>query len=220
MSRVIIRLTRHGEVHNPERILYGRLPGYGLSERGRRMADRLAEHYSTPGRPVLALVQSPLQRARETMAPTAAALGLQPRVDERVIEAANDFEGMRVDRAALARPQNLGKVYNPFRPSWGEPYIDQVMRMRAAVASLRIRVESLAADAGLDVAEGVIVSHQLPIWVSRLAAESRPLWHDPRRRECALGSVTSLTFEDAVLVDVGYEDVCADLQPETAAAGA
>ena len=42
MTRVRIHLVRHGEVHNPEGILYGRMPGYGLSQRGFEMADRVA----------------------------------------------------------------------------------------------------------------------------------------------------------------------------------
>ena len=42
--------------------------------------------------------------------------------------------------------------------------------------------------------EAVIVSHQLPIWMARCDAEGRRLFHDPRRGECRLASVTSLTL--------------------------
>ncbi|WP_101652251.1 histidine phosphatase family protein [Brevibacterium ihuae] len=219
MTRVTIHLTRHGEVHNPEGILYGRLPGYGLSERGRAMAERLGEFYSAPDRSVRLLMSSPLQRAQETAAPIAAALRLEPRIDERVLEAGNSFEGQQVDRGTLASPENLVRCYNPLRPSWGEAYSDQVKRVRAAMASLRTRLEARA-DEAAGTPEGVIVSHQLPIWVTRLAAEGRPLWHDPRKRECALASVTSFTFESGTLVAVEYQDVCADLQPTRAVPGA
>jgi broad specificity phosphatase PhoE len=61
--------------------------------------------------------------------------------------------------------------------------------------------------------EAVLVSHQLPIWVARLAAEHRPLWHDPRRRECSLASVTSFEYEDDRLTAVGYSEPAADLLP-------
>ncbi|GAA4284713.1 histidine phosphatase family protein [Brevibacterium daeguense] len=220
MTLVQIHLTRHGEVHNPDGILYGRLEGFGLSERGRAMADRLVEHFTAAERSVRLLVSSPLQRAQETLAPLAAQLELEPRIDERVIEAENAFEGTAVNRGSLSRPQNLARVYNPFRPSWGEPYLDQVKRMRAAMASLRVRLERAADEAGLDAVDGVIVSHQLPIWVTRLAAERRPLWHDPRKRECALGSVTTFTYESGRLIGVEYENVCADLQPAKAVTGA
>lgn len=224
MTQVRIHLTRHGEVHNPEGLLYGRLPGYGLSACGYEMAGRLAEHFTSPDFAVAALVSSPLQRAQETIAPLAAALEMTPRIDERVIEAANSFEGMVVDRSHLSQPANLVRLYNPLRPSWGEPYRQQVMRMRAAIASLRRRLEPLAAGDGVaggnGSVDGVIVSHQLPIWVTRRAAEGQRLWHDPRERECALASVTTFTYEAGELTGIDYTDVCADLQPVKAVPGA
>ncbi|MYM19909.1 histidine phosphatase family protein [Brevibacterium sp. 5221] len=224
MTRTRVHLTRHGEVDNPEGILYGRLPGYGLSERGGRMAQRLGEHYAaaqeTGGAAIRGLVRSPLQRTAETIAPTAAALDLEPVVDERVIEAGNGFEGMRVDRRTLLEPARLAMVYNPLRPSWGEAYRAQALRMTAAIASLRRRLEDAAAAEGLESADGIIVSHQLPIWMARRFAEGRRLWHDPRARECALGSVTTLTYDGGTLVGVDYRDVCADLQPARAGVGA
>lgn len=224
MSQVRIHLTRHGEVHNPEGLLYGRLPGYGLSACGHEMAGRLAEHFTSPDFAVAALVSSPLQRAQETIAPLAGALEMTPRIDERVIEAANSFEGTVVDRSHLSQPTNLVRLHNPLRPSWGEPYRQQVMRMRAAIASLRRRLEPLAAGDGAaggnGSVDGVIVSHQLPIWVTRRAAEGRRLWHDPRERECALASVTTFTYEAGELTGIDYTDVCADLQPAKAVPGA
>lgn len=224
MTRVRIHLTRHGEVHNPEGLLYGRLPGYGLSACGHEMAGRLATHFSSPDFAVAALVSSPLQRAQETIAPLADTLQMTPQIDERVIEAANSFEGMVVDRSNLSQPANLVRLYNPLRPSWGEPYRQQVLRMRAAIASLRRRLEPLAAGGGATggngSVDGVIVSHQLPIWVTRRAAEGQRLWHDPRERECALASVTTFTYQAGALTGIDYTDVCADLQPVKAVPGA
>lgn len=220
MSVIRVHLNRHGEVHNPEGILYGRLDGFGLSERGRLMADRVAEHYTGPGFVVRDLVRSPLLRTKETIAPLAQAVGIEPIVDERVIEAENQFEGMKVDARAVLQPKNLRRVYNPCRPSWGEPYVDQVRRMRAAIASAHRRLEDAARDEQLEVVDGVIVSHQLPIWVTRLNAEGKTLVHDPRHRECALASSTSLTFENGKLTDVSYQDIAHDLQPTKGVAGA
>lgn len=215
-----VHLNRHGEVHNPEGILYGRLPGFGLSEVGRLMAQRVAEHYTGPDFVVRDLVRSPLLRTKETIAPLAQAVNIDPVVDERVIEAENQFEGTKVDRHSLMQPQNLQRLYNPLKPSWGEPYVNQVRRMRAAVASVHRRLEDIARSEKLDVVDGVIVSHQLPIWVTRLDAEDRPLVHDPRYRECSLASSTTLTFENGSLVDVGYNDIAKDLQPVKGVAGA
>lgn len=220
MTTSRIHLVRHGEVDNPDGILYGRLPGFGLTARGRQMGERISDYFADDRFNVRGLVRSPLLRTAQTIAPLAQSTGLEPAVDERVIEAGNRFEGQKVNRSSVFSPANLPLVWNPLRPSWGEPYISQVRRMQAAMFTLRNRVETVAKAEGLDVVDGVIVSHQLPIWMSRMAAEGRPLAHDPRNRECNLGSVTTLSFDGAKLVGVDYTDVNADLQPKKAVAGA
>lgn len=210
-----IHLVRHGEVDNPEGILYGRLPNFGLTERGHEMARRVGEHFAEAQTKPVELVASPLLRAQQTIAPLREALGLPVFTDDRVIEAANSFEGQKLSARRLAEPRNLVRLYNPLTPSWGEPFKQIVLRMRAAMASFRVKLDRHGPEA-----EGVIVSHQLPIWVARLAGEGRCLVHDPRRRECELASITSFTFESSTLVAVSYESICADLQPGQAVAGA
>ncbi|WP_058234765.1 histidine phosphatase family protein [Devriesea agamarum] len=202
MTETTVHLVRHGEVHNPNKILYGRLPGYRLSELGQRMAERagayLADH------DVTLVISSPLLRARQTAAPIAAAHNLPIGTDQRLIEAGAHFEGLRVGHGAgrLTRPVHWPYLINPFRPSWGEPYRDQVQRVMAAVHDARLRA---------DGHEAVLVLHQLPIWVTRLAAEGRRLAHDPRRRQCRLGSVTSFRFSGSQLLGVEYAEPAADL---------
>ena len=78
----VVHLLRHGEVHNPTGIMYGRLAGYHLSERGRAMAAKVAAELAT--RTCERSVSSPLERARETAEPIAEALGLEVRLDERL----------------------------------------------------------------------------------------------------------------------------------------
>jgi len=213
MVATTVHLLRHGEVHNPQGVLYGRLPGYRLSERGLRMAETVAAHLAgadgSVRHDVVAVVASPLQRAQETAAPLAAAFGLEVRTDDRLIEADNHFQGMTfgVGDGSLRHPRHWPYLRNPLRPSWGEPYRAQVDRMLAAVAAAR------AAARGH---EAVLVSHQLPIWVTRLALEGRPLWHDPRRRQCSLASLTSLRYEDDRLVGIGYSEPAAALLPGAA----
>lgn len=207
----VVHLMRHGEVHNPEGVLYGRRPGYHLSDLGRKMADRVAEHLAD--RDITHVVASPLERAQESAAPISAALGLTTATDERLIEAANVFEGKTfgVGDGALKKPGNWKYLTNPFRPSWGEPYIEQVVRMMAALGAAR------------DAARGheaVAVSHQLPIWIVRSFAERRRLWHDPRRRQCTLASLTSFTFQGDKIVSVGYSEPARDLVPSHLLAGA
>lgn len=190
----VVHLLRHGEVHNPSGVLYGRLPGYHLSANGRMMAAAAADFFSE--RPVAALFASPLERAQETARPVAMRLGLEIVTDDRLIESANVLEGKSVTLAQLAlNPVNWRHLWNPFQPSWGEPYQQVVARMRAVIEQAR--------EAGLG-REAVCVSHQLPIWVSRLAAEHKRLWHNPNSRQCALGSVTSLTFTGTELTRVSY----------------
>lgn len=190
----VVHLLRHGEVHNPGRVLYGRLPGYHLSATGRQMAAAAADFFAE--RPVAALFASPLERAQETAQPVAERLGLGIVTDDRLIESANVLEGKSVTMAQLAlNPVNWRYLWNPFTPSWGEPYNQVVARMRLVIERAR--------EAGLG-REAVCVSHQLPIWVSRLASEHKRLWHNPNKRQCALGSVTSLTFSGDELRGVSY----------------
>ncbi|ESP98497.1 histidine phosphatase family protein [Streptomyces sp. CHA1] len=201
----VVHLMRHGEVENPSGILYGRLPGYHLSELGRKMADRVAEHLA--GRDITHVVASPLERAQETATPVAQAHGLELGADARLIEAGNVFQGKTfgVGDGALRKPANWRHLTNPFRPSWGEPYIDQVVRMTKALD---------AAAASARGHEAVLVSHQLPIWTVRSYVERRRLWHDPRRRQCSLASLTSFTYRGDRIVSVGYSEPARDLVPE------
>ncbi|WP_455352319.1 histidine phosphatase family protein [Streptomyces sp. SYSU K217416] len=207
----VVHLMRHGEVENPDGVLYGRRSGYHLSELGHRMADRVAGHLE--GRDITHVVSSPLERAQETAEPIAKIHGLDVVTDERLIEAGNVFEGKTfgVGDGALRRPENWKHLTNPFRPSWGEPYVDQVVRMIRAL------------DAAREAARGheaVCVSHQLPIWIVRSFVERRRLWHDPRRRQCTLASLTSFTYRGDNIVSVGYSEPARDLVPAHLLAGA
>ena len=200
----VVHLLRHGEVHNPEGVLYGRRDGFHLSDLGRQMAQRIAE--SIGDRDITYLVSSPLERAQETAAPLAEARGLTIVTDERVIESENKFEGLTFGRGrnALKNPKTWRHLWNPLKPSWGEPYHDMAARMMAAVHDARV------AAAGH---EAVIVSHQLPIWTTRLHVEKRSYLHDPRKRQCTLCSLTSLHFVGDKLTQVSYSEPAGDLIP-------
>jgi broad specificity phosphatase PhoE len=202
--KTIVHLLRHGEVHNPQGILYGRSAGYHLSDRGHQMADRVADRIGD--RDITHMVSSPLERAQETAAPLAAVRGLDVGLDERVIESDNVFAGkpFQIGPSIVRNPQVWPRLWNPMRPSWGEPYKQVVARMWAAVGDARAAAEGH---------EAVIVSHQLPIWVTRLRAEGRSFLHDPRKRHCTLASVTSFIFDGDRLVSVGYSEPAGDLIP-------
>ena len=202
--KTVVHLMRHGEVNNPEGILYGRRDGYHLTELGRRMAERVGE--TLAARDVTLVRSSPLERAQQTAEPTAKALGLDIETDERVIESSNVFEGLPFGQGnrMLRKPGYWKHLWNPFRPSWGEPYLQIVDRMMAAVH-----------DARRDAAghEAVVVSHQLPIWITRLHVENRSFLHDPRKRQCTLCSLTSLEFDGDTLVKLVYSEPAGDLIP-------
>ncbi|MDQ0377717.1 histidine phosphatase family protein [Amycolatopsis thermophila] len=205
----IVHLLRHGEVHNPDGILYGRLPGFHLSERGKRQALTVAE--ALAAHDIVHVVASPLQRAQETAAPIAAAHRLDVQTDERLIEAGNQFEGQRVavGDGALRQPRHWSKLRNPFLPSWGEPYVEIAHRMFAAVQRARGKAEGH---------EALCVSHQLPIWTLRRFLEAKPLWHDPRRRQCSLASLTSLVFDGEELREIVYSEPAGATDPKVTGA--
>src|ERR1700742_2455895 len=193
----VVHLLRHGEVENPRGVIYGRIPGFGLSEDGRMMAKAAADFLAE--RDVVAIYTSPLERARETAEPLAERFSLEPVVDERLIEPWNHFEGkvFGVGDGSLRRFEHWGYLRTPFSPPGGERSRLIVARMMPAMADAR------------DAARGheaVCVSHQLPIWVTRRAVEGKRLWHHPSNRECALASVTSFTFTGDTITDVSYSE--------------
>ncbi|WP_214364657.1 histidine phosphatase family protein [Pseudonocardia sp. H11422] len=196
-TRTLVHLLRHGEVHNPGGVLYGRLPGFRLAENGRDQAETVAKALAEND--VTAVVASPLQRAQETAEPIAATHGLEIVTEDRLIEAANRFEGKTfgVGDGALRRPRNWPLLRDPFTPSWGEPYLQIAHRMLGAAHRARQLAEGH---------EAVCVSHQLPIWTLRRYLLGQRLWHDPRRRQCALASLTTLEFTGTELTGLRYSE--------------
>jgi broad specificity phosphatase PhoE len=192
----LIHLVRHGEVHNPDGILYGRIPGYHLSELGHKMADAAAA--SLAGHPVTALYASPLQRAQESAQPWSERFALPIVTEDRIIEPHNWFEGRKFEfPGALKHPAAWPKLMNPLKPSWGEPFKDVERRMLAAVT------DAWSTAVGGEV---VMVSHQMPIVMVARSVKGMRLPHDPRKRRCTLSSITTLRREGDRFVEVGYAE--------------
>ena len=205
-TKTLVHLVRHGLVENPTGVLYGRLPGFHLSEVGRQMADVVADY--TKDWDITHLRCSPLERAQETMAPIAANLpGVPVVTDGRVIEGENYLQGNRFDRSknsAFTNPRFWLYFRNPLKPTWGEPYAEIATRMRAAIQD---------AAAVANGHEALIVSHQLPIWIARLDVEGRRFAHDPRKRQCSLASITTFTLRDGRITGIEYREPAARLLP-------
>ncbi len=202
LDHTTVHLLRHGEVFNPEGVLYGRLPGYVLSDLGHEMAERAA--VALADRDIAAVISSPMERAQQTATPIAGRHSLDIVTNDDLIEAENVFEGKKVSvgDGVLKQPKAWRHLWNPFTPSWGEPYDVVAARMQNAIDAARL---------GAPGRESVLVSHQLPIWIARLNAENRRLWHDPRSRQCTLASVTSLTYQGDDLVAITYTEPSRDL---------
>ena len=210
MSDKQLHLVRHGEVHNPEGVLYGRLPNYRLSELGEQMAEAAAQELAASDREVSRIIASPLERARQSAAPIALAFNLPIDIDERIIEPTNAFEGT-VGRSAFKNPRYWYRYLNPFRPSWGEPYRSIATRVREAMN------DAWDADREGDI---VMVSHQAVVWAAHRDVNGEPLFHNPAKRRCELSSITSFERRGGRWFEVDYRTPAVDLLDDAIDVGA
>jgi broad specificity phosphatase PhoE len=213
VSDKLLHLVRHGEVHNPDRVLYGRLPGFRLSEPGHRMAEAAALELAGSDRVVARLLASPIERTRLSARPIASALGLEVSIEERIVEPANVFEGMvnSGSDSAFRQPRYWYRFVNPFRPSWGEPYRQIAARVREAMD------EAWETTRDGDI---VMVSHQAPIWIAHLDVAGKPLFHNPATRRCELSSITSFEKRGERWFEVDYRTPAAGLVDDAVDVGA
>jgi broad specificity phosphatase PhoE len=193
-----LHFVRHGEVFNPKGVLYERIPGFQLSELGHQMAAAAAKQLASENREIVKLLASPLQRTQESAAPVSKEFGLEIEHEPRVIEPWNKFAGHKMGgRAVLKKPSLALHLYNPQKPSWGEPYQEVAARMTDA---------AMSAWNSVDTGDVVVVSHQLPIWMLYRFSQGLALPHDPRNRRCSLSSITSFEVVDGKLVEVDYRE--------------
>lgn len=219
MQATTIHFVRHGEVHNPDHILYERLPGFHLSDRGRRMAEATARYLaaSPQTNTAAAIYSSPLDRTRETAQAILTALNetrmarneepLELVTDQRIIEAGNNFRGTRIGHGegALWRNGNWKLVTNLWKPSWGESY-RQIAARVGAFAQEKVREH-----AGQQI---IVVSHESPIWSYRHLLETGHPEHNMLLRHTALASVTSITYDSQTgnVMSVTYVDPAAGVK--------
>lgn len=179
-----IYLCRHAEVHNPDRILYGRLPGFGLSDSGRDQADRLAAYLSLE--PLAVVYTSPLLRARQT---AAAVLARQPRarliVASGLIEVFTSWQGKPWSQLAGAM------YYDPPADPGDETMVEVASRMRRFVDHV-LRVHPNEAVAA--------ISHGDPIAIYLMALHGVTLSERDLRQNRTfypeVASVNRLVFAD------------------------
>ena len=163
-----LHLVRHGEVDNPERLVYADMPGFGLSDRGRAEAAAAAEYLATIQ--IAALYTSPLQRAQETAAAIAEACRVAVETIEDLTEwlMARRWKGVSWD--------DLSEVF----PGELEAYLEHPTDLPFAEESTHTLGQRVAGVARAVVAAHpdehvVIVSHQDPIQAGRLTLRDLPL---------------------------------------------
>ena len=219
MQATTIHFVRHGEVHNPDHILYERLPGFHLSDRGRRMAGATARYLAANPQTntAAAIYSSPLDRTRETAQAILTALNetraarneepLELVTDQRIIEAGNNFRGTRIGHGegALWRNGNWKLVTNLWKPSWGESYRQIAARVSAFAQ------EKVGEHAGQQI---IVVSHESPIWSYRHLLETGHPEHNMLLRHTALASVTSITYDSQTgnVMSITYVDPAAGVK--------
>jgi probable phosphomutase (TIGR03848 family) len=132
----LLLLVRHGETPTTGTVLPGRAPGLHLSDRGRNQAERVAERLA--GLPVDGLYSSPMERACETAAPTAALRGLEVREHTGLIECDfGDWTGVALAEL-VGLPQWQTVQHNPsaFRFPNGESFVQMQARMVETLETL------------------------------------------------------------------------------------
>ena len=176
----IVYLVRHGDVENPRGVIYGQLPGFGLSEQGRAEA-RSAGTYLL-GRDVGKVIVSPMLRTCQTAEILCDVIKRDFTVDPRLTEIHSPLEGKKWLNAML--PHNLLR--------WA--------RRREPDGVVADRLVAALGDAlGGHQREVVLVSHGGCILVLAHALRDRrvPTW--AHLGVCPTGSITTLAIDDSSL---------------------
>ena len=182
--KTTIYLVRHGEVYNPEGIIYGRLPGYGLSERGRVQVEAAAAALADLA-PCDVLFSSPLQRAQESAALISARLSVPVQIDDRLAE--TDIGGYQ------GRP--FADLPSPYVTETGVTGIESAV-------SMRTRLMAWAQEATAAYRRIIAVSHRDPIAIALLA------WQDLGLEPLATMSLPTATVQEITLEAEQVDVVC------------
>lgn len=189
-------LVRHCDVENPKGVIYGHLPGFGLSRKGQEQGARLGEFLSRSG--IATIYTSPLQRARETSALIQAHLSspIPEVVADDLIEAefGRYLQGVNYAQIPWRRPRWLLHMLWPGLLPGDEK-----------VRHMRDRVQRVI-DRGLRETQGapfVCISHGDPIQAFWATTDHRPPWA-LHRLQCAKGGLLELRYRNSQLTSKRY----------------
>jgi probable phosphomutase (TIGR03848 family) len=163
-----VLLVRHGTTPTTGKVLPGRAPGLHLSAAGRAQAERVAAGVAALDPRPVAVYASPLERARETAAPIARAIGVRVRTEHGLVEVdIGDWTGMSIKRAARRREwAAVQRLPSSFWFPGGESFTELVARTSDAIRRL------VRAHPGQTI---VTVSHADPIRALVATAAGVPL---------------------------------------------
>ena len=170
-----IHLVRHGEVENPDDVVYAGISGFHLSDRGRAQAAEVANRLGDLeiGR----ILSSPLERATETAAAIAATHVIDVEEDERLTEwgLASRWQGVRWDDVNQTFPGELDAyLSNPTDLAFSPESLSALAK-RVTEAIQQFRADTPGGDI-------VVVGHQDPLHAARLVLTGRSFeaFHDPK----------------------------------------
>jgi len=178
-SRVIF--VRHGNVHNPRNLIYGRLPRMRLSSTGLDDIERTACYLETKA--VAAIYTSPLLRARQSAAIIAAHCpGAPVRRCAWLAEVHTSWQG---ESNAVVREIKGFSYYDPLKGDSDETIADVFARMNRALRLV------LRRHPGATV---VCISHGDPIKILRVGYSGKALTADHVRAPDP-GQASVVTFD-------------------------
>ena len=160
MSKTTIIFVRHGTVKNTKQIIYGRLPGFKLSNEGEKQIKKTADDLKNF--PVDLVFTSPLLRAMQSASIIGKMLDIKPKIDNRLIEIKNIFQGISLEKYKRdIQPHQFDDEYVR-RGQESIPHIRQ--RMLKFISAIRKKYKGKTI---------IAVSHGDPIVILRSAFEGK-----------------------------------------------
>ena len=193
-----IHFVRHGEVENPERIAYGRMPGFHLSNNGKKKAKKVGEFFSSKKIPII--YTSPLERTFQTANITSDSFSSPPKVVHK-------YELIEFD-AKKWQSLPLDELYqNKYFESFSNDVDSKIVPENLNALARRMENFTLDICAKHKGEEVICVSHEYPIIVLKLKLEKKPLT-DSKNLLISTGSINSLIFDDNCdLVETSYTEL-------------
>lgn len=180
-----LHFVRHGLVHNPDQVYYGRLPDFHIGDKGLAQAQAAAKILSR--KPISAVFSSPMERTIETAEAILKAFdGLQLQITKQLIEVHSPFDGQALNTIA----ERKWDIYTDTPPPYEQP-ADLLCRLKNFVKT--VRKEYLGKEV-------IAVTHGDVIVFMTLFAMRKPITQQTKQRYFTNtypdhASITSFTYQ-------------------------